>query len=71
MQDKQRSKKILLLVVGLPLAVVVPLLIASFLIGPQSIYLWAGIGLGMLIVTFYYIPKWRKEKELAKRVNDA
>lgn len=39
-----------MLVILLPLAVVVPMLAASWIIGPQSIYVWAGVGLGMVAV---------------------
>jgi hypothetical protein len=38
-----------LLLIGLPLAVVLPLLVASYFIGPASVWLWAGVGLGMVI----------------------
>lgn len=31
-----------------PLAVVFPLVVVSFLIGVQSIWLWIGVGLGMI-----------------------
>jgi hypothetical protein len=43
----------MVLLVGFPVAVVVPLLIASYFIGPASIWLWAGIGLGMLTFGVY------------------
>ena len=41
------------LYIGLPVAVVLPLLFVSFLIGPSSIYFWAGVGLGMLIMNYW------------------
>jgi len=44
------NKKLLL--IGLPVAVVLPLLAASFIIGPQSIWLWAGVGIGMAITAW-------------------
>jgi len=38
------------LAVALPAVVVVPLLIMTFIGGPQLIYFWVGIGIGMVWV---------------------
>lgn len=57
------NKKLLL--IGLPLAVVVPLLLASYFIGPASIWLWVGVGLGMLYVS------WKvKQQKPAQKPDD-
>ena len=45
-----------LLTIGLPVAVIIPLLVVSWWIGPNSIYFWAGIGVGMAIIN-YWIPE--------------
>ena len=67
MQKLQTIKNKKLLLIGLPLAVVVPLLIVSWLIGPTSIYIWVGVGLGMLYVSWKMKqmdpPKDMDEKE--------
>jgi len=52
MQASKTKPNKKLLLIGLPLAVIIPLLIVSYLIGPASIYIWAGVGLGMLIVSW-------------------
>lgn len=41
-----------LLYIGVPLAVVIPLLITTYFVGPPSVWLWAGVGLGMVIHHF-------------------
>jgi len=43
-----------LLTIGLPVVVIVPLLVASWFIGPGSIWFWAGIGVGMAIYNYWY-----------------
>lgn len=38
-----------LLVILLPIAVVIPLLIVTWFIGAPAVWLWAGIGIGMVV----------------------
>jgi hypothetical protein len=52
MQQNKLIQHKKLLYIGLPLAVVIPLLIVSWLIGPTSIWIWAGVALGMVIITW-------------------
>lgn len=51
-QTKVTPKKRKLLAILLPLAVVLPLLVVSYFIGPAALWLWLGVGLGMLFVSW-------------------
>ena len=57
---ERNRNKILLAIIGLPIAVVVPLLIVTFIIGKTMIWFWAGIGLAMIGISLYYA--WQRQK---------
>lgn len=59
----KHNKKFLL--IALPLAVVIPLLAVTWFIGPSSIWLWAGIGIGMAIHQIMARRQQQVQKEVA------
>lgn len=63
MQLTERKKKWLIAL--FPLVVVAPLVVASFLIGSQSIWIWIGVGAGMI-----YLNHRLKKAQAAKKDND-
>jgi hypothetical protein len=66
------KKRINFLSMALPVVVVVPLLVASYFIGPASIWFWAGIGVGMAVFNYFIkdnqpTPETPEPAEGAKR----
>lgn len=70
MQQSKTAPHKKLLYIGLPLAVVIPLLIVSYLIGPTSVYIWVGVGLGMLIVTWQLKRQKQPTSQTAQKDKD-
>ena len=58
----KHNKKFLL--IALPLAVVIPLLVITWIVGPSSIWLWAGIGIGMAIHQIMQRRQQQVQKEV-------
>ena len=50
------------LIVLFPIAVVFPVVVVSFLIGVQSIWIWIGVGLGMIYLN-HRLKKTKKPVE--------
>jgi len=53
-----------LLIIGIPIAVVLPLLIVTLIIGKAAIWIWLGILLGMIVVSW---QMKRRQQRLQKR----